>query len=58
MDNYEVTLSDFIGQSILKTTINKQQSSLDVSDMLPGYYILTIKDRTGQKIFTQKMIKQ
>lgn len=56
VSNAEVTLFSAIGQTVLSKTISSQETTLDISDINTGIYVLRITTDNG--VATKRIIKQ
>jgi hypothetical protein len=51
LEGASVTITDILGQPVFNTQLNSKTSNLNVEQLTPGIYFVTVKSKKGQKTF-------
>ncbi|MGE0638153.1 MAG: choice-of-anchor B family protein [Bacteroidia bacterium] len=55
--NSELQITNLSGQLVQQSTINNSQSTIDISALSKGIYIIKINDSKGQTLHVEKLVK-
>lgn len=55
--NSELQITNLSGQLVQQSTINHSQSTIDISSLSKGIYIIKISDSKGQTLHVEKLVK-